>query len=486
MNYFKISKFFLYLAPFAVAIVSLSTLFPFIVGKYVWFRTVIDLSLIFFLLGLLLRGDARQHETRLIKWFKSPLAIAVGVFATVFVLAGFFGIDPKFSFWSNFERGEGGLQMLHLYLFFILLGVLLKDEKDWRKFFLLSVIAGLFMIFYGLGAGLKYVDAEVGQQAGVGAQPVWSGKGGVLFQIFKGFIGPSFKENNFRFQGSIGNPAYVATYLIFMLFYSIYLILISKKRLLTFGNLMLGAVILIFGAFFVFTGTRGAFVGLLAALFLGIIYLICIARKWRPKLLILVGIVVLTVIAFSVFKNTPFIKSIPALRIFNISFSARTFQDRIYIWGAAFKSFKERPILGWGPENFSYVFDSHYPTEFFTPERGFGAWFDRAHSVFFDHLVETGILGFLSYLSMFLIFYLQLFTSKFKKENKNGAASNKEKTPIQYLGREHFSKMIIFVVPIAYLVQGLVLFEVLVIYLNLFLFFAFANYRFNREHLQTN
>ncbi len=467
----------MYLAPFAVAIVSLSTLFPFIVGKYVWFRTVIDLSLIFFLLGLLLRRDARQYGIRLIKWLKSPLAIAVGVFAAVFVLAGFFGIDPKFSFWSNFERGEGGLQMLHFYLFFILLGVLLKDEKDWRKFFLLSVIAGLFMIFYGLGAGLKYIDAEVGQQTGAGAQPVWSGKGGVLFQAFRNFIGPAFGQGN-RFQGSIGNPAYVATYLIFMLFYSIYLILISKKRLLTFGNLMLGAVILIFGAFFVFAGTRGAFVGLLAALFLGIIYLICIARKWRPKLLILVGIIVLTVIAFSVFKNTPFIKSIPALRIFDISFSARTFQDRIYIWGAAFKSFKERPILGWGPENFSYIFDSHYPTEFFTPERGFGAWFDRAHSVFFGYLSETGVLGLLSYLTIFFVFYFQLFKKKFNLR----IASNKEELSLS--NKEYFMKLLIFAIPIAYLVQGLVLFEVLVIYLNLFLFFAFVNYKFNREKLE--
>ena len=36
-------------------------------------------------------------------------------------------------------------------------------------------------------------------------------------------------------------------------------------------------------------------------------------------------------------------------------------------------------------------------------------WFDRAHSVYFDYLSETGILGFLSYLGMFFMFYWEFF-----------------------------------------------------------------------------
>jgi len=38
--------------------------------------------------------------------------------------------------------------------------------------------------------------------------------------------------------------------------------------------------------------------------------------------------------------------------------------------------------------------------------------------------------------------------------------------------------------PIAYLIQGLVLFETLPLYLNLFLFLAFANYKFNGRSLK--
>lgn len=461
MNYFKIAKFFLYLAPFTVAIVSASTLFPFIVGKYVWFRSVVDLAFLFFLLGLLLHREAKQYETRLLKWIKLPLAIAVGAFTVTFVLAGFFGVNPQISFWANFERGEGGLQILHLYLFFILLGVLLKDKKDWKKIFLLSVFAGLFMILYGIGAGLKDTDAGI-----------------------KSFIGPSFKDGGYRFQGSIGNPAYVATYLIFMIFYVAYLIATSKNKLFSPKNIIRWVPLLLFLAFFVLAGTRGAFIGLLVAMFLGLFYLAYAAKKWRRRLLILAGLAILGLVLIIVFKNTAFVKKVPVLRIFDISFSARTFEDRTYIWQAAAKGFKERPILGWGPENFAQVFDRNFPTDFFTPERGFGAWFDRAHSIFFDYLVETGVLGLLSYLSIFVVFYIQFFAQTKREMNQTkSAASDNVKNLSQLTNRDFFVKFFVFVIPLAYLIQGLVLFEVLVIYLNLFLFLGFVNYEFNEGRL---
>lgn len=481
MNYFKVAKFFLYLIPFTVIIISTPTLFPFIVGKYVWFRTSIDLSFFFLLLGFLLHRDANEYLDRLKKWAKSPVGIAIGIFTVVFVLASLFAFDAVMGFWSNFERGEGGFQILHFYLFFILLGTLFKDGKDWRNFFWLSIIAGFLMIFYGIGASLKYVDAEIQTNPGVGSQPVWTGKGGFLFQVFKTFIGSSFKEPNFRFEGSIGNPAYVATYLIFMIFYGIYLVLTSKKRILSFKNILLLALIALFAVFFVFAGTRGAFIGLSVSAFLSILFLAYAVKKWRVKLISLVVLIVLCIVLISTLKHTPLLSKIPVLRIFDISISARTFQDRIFIWKSAWEGFKARPILGWGPENFSQVFDRHFQKDMFSPEKGFGAWFDRAHSIFFDYLVETGILGLLSYISIFLLFYFELF--KVIKQNRNILENENKKSEVSNTPpkREYVMKAILFAMPIAYLVQGLVLFEVLVIYLNLFVFLAFANYKFQNQ-----
>ena len=151
---FKAAKFFLYAAVFAIVIVSTATLFPFIVGKYAWFRAMVDLALVCFFAGLLVDWDnGRHYITRLKQVWRSPVFIAVTVFAAVFVLAGFFGVRPSFSFWSNFERGEGGVQILHLYAFFVLLATLFREDKDWRKMFWLSMVAASLMILYGVLVG---------------------------------------------------------------------------------------------------------------------------------------------------------------------------------------------------------------------------------------------------------------------------------------------------------------------------------------------
>ena len=184
---FKIAKFFLYVSVFAVVIVTTSTLFPFIVGKYTWFRAAVDLALIFFLGGLMFSPESNSYLARLKKLFRSPIVIAIThLFTVIFLLACFFGVRPSFSFWSNFERGEGGFQILTLYIFFILLATLFKEESDWRKVFWASLAAATLMIVYGVIAGT------------IGSIGSWS------------FIGPKFGTPSYRFQGSLGNEAYVA------------------------------------------------------------------------------------------------------------------------------------------------------------------------------------------------------------------------------------------------------------------------------------
>jgi GxxExxY protein len=420
--YFKLSKFFLYLAPLAVVIVSSSTLFPFIVGKYAFFRTAVSLSLVFFLLGVLFNNKYQPISTNINKYpsisisinqyLKNPLVVAVLAFVFVFVLAGFLGVNPAWSFWSNFERGEGGLQMLYLGVFFLLLILLFKEKSDWQKLFLISIIAAALMISYGVFAGLKYIDAEIvtTHLPMGGTEQRLTGEGGPLYQTFKSFIGPDFRDEGYRFAGSIGNPAYVAVYLVFIIFYALYLLIEKYRyRLKSAGAIGLMAVIIFFSIFFFLAATRGAFIGLIAAGLAGLVYLGFSAKKWR-KWFLLAGVIALLAVGSLVyFRNTAFVKSLPGGRIFDISFQAENFQNRLVIWKIAFDGFKERPLLGWGPENFPVVFDKHYNVKHFKPDaEGFGAWYDRAHNVFLDYLTQAGIFGLLSFLAIFGIFYWQL------------------------------------------------------------------------------
>jgi len=457
-NSFKISKFFLFAVPLMVVIVTPSTLFPFIVGKYVFFRTIVGLSFIFFLLGILFNQNGiNEIISRFKNLIKNPLVIAVSVFIFFFLLAGFFGFDPQNSFWSNFERGEGGLQLLNFYVFFALLALLFNEEKDWQRMFIMAIIGGLGMAFYGLLAG-------------------WG---------TNGFIGPKFGDPDFRFFGSIGNPAYVAAYAIFMLFYSAYLLISKyKDKLLSFGAIILWLLMVVFLVVFFAAATRGAFLGLIASVLAFLAYLAFSSRRLRKWFIAAAIVLVVLVSVLIQLKNVSFIKASPISRVLDISFTTKTFEDRMTIWKMAIDGFKERPILGWGPENFLQVFDRHFNVKYFKPAEGFGAWFDRAHNIYLDYLAETGILGLLSYLAIFVAFYYLLFKKTLINADKKLIDADKNEKN-QHKSAEISTNQcgvlinaLMFAIPVAYLVQGIVLFDVSPIYLNLFLLFAFATYKF--------
>lgn len=439
MDYFKISKWFLYLPVLLMtAIVSRSTLFPFIVGKYVFFRSVIGIAAIFFLLGLLFNAARGKHYLlRLKNLFKKPLFIAVAVFVGIFLLAGFFGINPSMSFWSNFERGEGGLQMLNFFIYFTLLLTLFEKKQDWTMLLGCAIAGGVLMGIYGFLASMG----------------------------FQNFIGAKFTDGDYRFQGSIGNPAYVAVYALFLIFYCLHFILDERHRKISPRALGMFLFILFFTVIFFLAGTRGAFLGLGTATVMLLGYIGFSYKRFRMKMGILIVLFMLAVGTLIAFQDSPLVKSIPGSRVFAISLSAETFQHRMIIWKIAWDGFLERPVLGWGPETFITVFDRHFNTAYFTPAAGFGAWFDRAHSVIFDYLVETGILGFLAYVSIFVTFYVMFF----RREKKEGDHSF----------HSIALRALFFSIPLAYLVQGLVLFDVSVTYLNLFTVLAFSIFTFS-------
>jgi tetratricopeptide (TPR) repeat protein len=64
----------------------------------------------------------------------------------------------------------------------------------------------------------------------------------------------------------------------------------------------------------------------------------------------------------------------------------------------------EKPIFGWGQENFNFVFNKYYDPRMWNQEQ----WFDRAHDIILDWLVAGGIVGFLAYASMYaaLLYYI--------------------------------------------------------------------------------
>src|SRR5580698_7469600 len=121
VSYARLVKWYLYASVFAVVVVMDSIFFPFIGGKDWFFRFAVELSLISFLLWWGFEAKAGEVRQLFRTNYKEPLVIAVTVFVGAFLLACAFALDAHAAFWSNYERGEGGFQMIHYYLFFMLL-----------------------------------------------------------------------------------------------------------------------------------------------------------------------------------------------------------------------------------------------------------------------------------------------------------------------------------------------------------------------------
>ncbi|MFH0874147.1 MAG: O-antigen ligase family protein [Candidatus Komeilibacteria bacterium] len=91
-----------------------------------------------------------------------------------------------------------------------------------------------------------------------------------------------------------------------------------------------------------------------------------------------------------------------------------SFYDRLVVWDISWQAFRAKPILGWGPENFSLAFNQHYDDRIFRSGVS-PIWYDKAHNIFIQHLVEGGLVALLLYLVLWLLLlrsWLRLWRQK--------------------------------------------------------------------------
>ena len=230
------------------------------------------------------------------------------------------------------------------------------------------------------------------------------------------------------------------------------------------SKIVLWPLVPIFLATIWFTQTRGAFLGLAAgvAAFLLFSALSKNGVFRRASAMILIILVLLGAFLYQI-RSSPLMQKLSLTRFFNITLSNLSTQSRFWSWGSAVEGWKERPIFGWGPENYNRLFDKYFDTRHFVPNQPSDTWYDRAHSIIFDYLAETGVVGLLGYLGVFGVLFFWFF----------------KRSPLTDLSPPE--KGLVLAMTAAYLVQGLVIFDVLPIYLNLFLFLGFVNFAYHKN-----
>lgn len=84
----------------------------------------------------------------------------------------------------------------------------------------------------------------------------------------------------------------------------------------------------------------------------------------------------------------------------------RSTSARILVWDSALGAIKERPLLGWGPENFRVATDEYFDNRLYLDENVGEIWFDRAHNLVLDTLVSVGVFGLIAFMLLAAYFVL--------------------------------------------------------------------------------
>ena len=401
----------LFLSLFLPLYISDSLFFPFITGKNFLFRIIIEFI---FMLWVILAVCDKKFRPR-----KSLILLSLFAFIFIMVLSTIFGANPYRSFWSNYERMEGLVTYLHALAYFVVLITVLNTEKLWKWFFHTSLLVSFIIAVYGFLqlAGIKPIH-----------------------------------QSDVRLDATLGNASYLAIYMVFHIFLALMYFLKEKNWWKWFYiPFFLSYLIILYN-----TATRGAILGLVGGFFV-FLFLMSIFSKERKKKFISVAsllLILLLITIFWSFRNSSFIKQNSVLsRFSNISMEE---QSRFVIWKMSWEGFKENPVLGWGPENYNLVFNKYYQSILYKQE----PWFDRAHNVFFDKLVTTGILGLLSYLGLFIFSIFYLFKRKY---------------------RENFSvteSALIFSLFAAYFFHNIFVFDNLISFIMFLIFLAYIHFHY--------
>ncbi len=389
-------------------------LFPYISSKQLSFNIMMELLLPFWLILVWKYPSFRPQ--------KSAMTWGLVAYFTAILISCFTGVDFNLSFWGDVERLLGFFQIFHFFLFYIFLITAFRNREDWYWLLSASVLVAAI-------EALMIVRGEA--------------------------------------IGTIGNTAYVSGYMLFNLYFSALLLLRTPwKRQWPFYIAILVMLLAFFKA-----NTSGAIIGLGTSLLLLLFLLgLFAARKMvRRTSLISFAIALVAVIALFSQYNQPWFQN--NKRLHNLSIYKSTFQTRLLSWQGAARDFSSHPWLGTGFGNYATIFDRQFDSAFFNYSTS-ETYFDRAHNNLIDIASTTGVVGLVSYLSIFAAALWAWFRSI--KKHHFRILPGAEGLAMREL-------LVIAALLAAYFIQNLAVFDSLATYMGLMLALAYLVYLTQKE-----
>ena len=375
------------------------TFFPFVVGKALYARTMIELALLAWVL-LAIRSPAYRLP-------RSLLAGLVGLYLLAMVLATVLGVSPQRSLWSNYERMMGLFDTAHWFLLIVVTAAMFRSWAQWRVLLNVNLAVGTSMALLGLSEKFAF---------------------GPVVDTFP-FLGGSSD----RLGVTLGNPTYVGAYFLVNSIIAVGMLGRSYLRppdgsspkaagrrrrqgrgAVTDNPVSEEVLLRVFWALaavlgltmILLSGTRGALAGLTAAVACFAVAYMLWGRlpviKYACAGVAVLGLVLAagltlgrdTPVVQSLAERSVMVKRITQIGLDDSSIRGRLDSTRLGLRGAA-----ARPLTGWGPENFTVAYD-----RYLTPEivGNAAASFDQAHNKLVEELTTKGAIGFLAYMAIWV------------------------------------------------------------------------------------
>ena len=364
-------------------VVTPGTIYPFVVGKALWSRSLIEIAFALWAVLALMHPGYRPP--------RSWLLALLGAGFCVSLLSAGFGVSPGHSLWSDYERMQGLVDRAHWVALAVVLASVLHTPGAWRAAFKANLAAGTVTACIVIA---RAWDIEVPY---FGAFPE---------------ISPT------RFGGPLGNPGYLSIYML------VNLVLAGgfaagawataarpgeqgNRRM---GVLLWAAVAALHFAGVVLAGSVGGFAGLIAAAgfaALGFAWL-CRGRGRLAAVALFAVLVTACTVLGARFVDPGRNATIALDRadvmwpggvtlqyVGGVHLQRPSVQSRLAAWEAGLGGFAERPLLGWGPGNYATVFGL-----FGTGYAGTAEPHDQAHSVLVELAATTGVAGLGAWLAL--------------------------------------------------------------------------------------
>lgn len=366
-------------------VVTRSTIVPFVVGKALFARGVIEVLVVLWLALLLTDRSYRIPRS----WVAGAFLAYVGVA----FLSSFLGVSFTHSLWSDYYRMTGLFDLAHWFLVVVIAASTLRSTAAWRGLLNVSLGVTLVLCLLAISQELRFpmlpfltyecrVDATLGNPAYLAAILA------VAVLLAAGFLAASFlpaepAATRRERRGRALDDAQMLRW----------------RRVFWASVVVLGLWVLLQ------TGTRGAFVGLLAgAVAMPIAAVIFADRRALRPVAMAAGVVLVVTAALFGFDQAVGIPaprgcetaSTPS-RLISTTTDEANVGTRIALYGISWRAFLDRPVLGWGQDSYARIFDRFVRA----PDQAYGSQsFDQAHNEVMEELSTKGAVGAIAYAAL--------------------------------------------------------------------------------------